>query len=505
MTRRFDRLVEKLREIHDLRAAESVLGWDQQTYMPPKGNAARSRQSATLSAVAHEKLCDPALGELIVECEAEASLDDDEKALLREAKRDRDKAVKVPTRLVRELTELAGQAHEVWVEARKKDEYSRFAPYLERLVALKTEEAQALGYPADGAPYDALLDQFEPGATVRWLNPIIERTRRIAVAATQALVDAPRKPQAEILRRGYDAERQERISRIVLGKMGYDFEAGRLDKSVHPFTTSFDVRDVRITTRYEENWLPAAVFGSIHEGGHALYEQGLPGEWAGTPLGEATSLGIHESQSRFWENQIGRSLAFWRHFYPELKSLFPAALSGVSVEDFHFAINTVEPSLIRVEADEVTYNLHIIVRYEVEQAMFGGQAKTGDLPELWNAKMKAYLGLVPPTDREGILQDIHWSFGGFGYFPTYLLGNLYAAQWMAQVSAAFPDLETKVARGELLPIRDWLRAAIHGHGRRYSADELSRRIAGESLNPDHFGAYLKARYGSLYNVSWQET
>ncbi len=498
----FEQLVAKLREISDLQNIEGLLGWDQQTYMPPKGNDARSRHIALLSALAHQKTCDPQLGQFMDDLAADASLNEEQQALLREAKHDRDKAVKVPTDLVHEIAETAGQSHAVWVEARGKNDFNLFAPYLKKLIDLKKREAEAIGYPSDGQPYDVLLDNFEPGATVDKLNPVITETREICRKAVQAITAAPKQPHLDILKRFFGEDGQEKFGTMILPQLGYDLQAGRLDRSVHPFTSGFDVNDVRITTRYQENWLPASVFGIIHETGHALYEQGLPVEHVGTPLAQALSLGFHESQSRFWENQIGRSLPFWEKFYPALKQIFPTALSNTSLEEFYFAINTVVPSLVRVEADEVTYNLHIVVRYEVEQAMFNGQVPVDDLPDLWNQKMEDYLGLRPASNAEGILQDIHWSFGGFGYFPTYLLGNLYAAQWTAALRKDMPDLDAKIRAADFIPIRDWMREKIHRHGRRYTADELCTRITGETLNPDHFGQYLKDRFAPLYNITW---
>lgn len=497
----YEELLSKLREHGDLQSIEQLLGWDQQTYMPPGGNDARARHIAMLSAMAHRRLTDPRLAELIEQCGADPDLSEEQKAQLRETKRERDKAVKLPEDLVREIAETAVKAHVLWAEAREKDDFTLFSPILKSMIDLKKREAEALGY-GEGVAYDALLDQFEPGASVAELNPIIERTREITQAAVDAIRGSAQKPDTEILKRGYAASAQEKFGLQVLKAMGYDLTAGRLDKAVHPFTTSFDTKDVRITTRYQEDWLPASVFGSIHEGGHALYEQGLPAEHVSTPLGDSLSLGYHESQSRFFENIMGRGRPFWEHFYPSLKESFPNVLRGVELDDFHFAINTVEPSLIRVEADEVTYNLHIIIRYEIEQAIFAGEASVDDLPQLWNEKIQSYLGLTPPNNTLGVLQDIHWSLGAFGYFPTYLLGNLYAAQWSAAIRRDMPDMDQRIAGGDLLPIRDWMREKIHRHGRRYPANELAVMISGESLNPEYFDAYLKERFSGLYGVSW---
>ena len=502
MSQPYRELKERLLEISDLKHAEALLEWDQQTFMPPNGNEARARQTARLSAIAHEKVCEPKLGELLDRCGEDESLADNQKAMVKEAKRDRDRAVKVPTDLVREITETAAKAHMVWAKARETNDFKLFAPYLLKLVDLRTREAEAVGFAEGGVAYDALLDQYEAGATTKMLDPILEKTREIVVPAVSAIAAAEKKPDAGILKRSFAVEGQKAFSLQVLEQMSYDFDSGRLDEAVHPFSTSFDIDDVRITTRYDKDWLPGAIFGTIHEAGHALYEMGLPKEHTGTPLAEARSLGYHESQSRFWENQIGRSLPFWKFFLPKLKSAFPGVIDDVSLEDFHFAVNNVQPSFIRVEADEVTYNLHIIVRYEMEKAIFEKSVKVEELPGLWNDKMEAYLGVRPTKDAEGVLQDIHWSFGGFGYFPTYLLGNLYAAQWMAALQRDFSELDSMIARGDLLPIRTWLKEKIHKHGRRYTADELARRVSGETLNPEHFDHYLRERFGKLYGVEW---
>lgn len=498
MAKAFETLCARWRDMSDLRYAEAVLGWDQQTYMPAKGNDARSRQMALLTSLAHEKLVAKDLGTLLERLLDDASLDEESRAAVREAKRDRDRAVKLPTALVRELSETAGKAHVIWVEARAKRDFALYAPILEKLVELKRREAEAIGY--EGTPYDTLLDQYEPGASVKTLDPVLMKTRDIVVEMVRAIARSSRHPRTDILTRRFPPAKQEKLGLDVLTRMGFDFQSGRLDLTVHPFTTNFDVNDVRITTHYEPYWLPAGLFSIIHEGGHALYEMGLPAAWAGTPLGEARSLGIHESQSRFWENTIGRSLPFWRHAFPLAQKLFPKSLGDISLDEFHFAINAVTPSFIRIEADEITYNLHILVRYEVEKALFVDKLPVADAPALWNDLMRRYLGITPAHDADGILQDVHWSFGGFGYFPTYLLGNLYAAQWRAALRKEVPDMDARVARGELLFIKEWLNRKIHQYGRRYSSTELCTRVSGEPLNPLHFKRYLHERFDALYGL-----
>lgn len=490
----YPELIRRLHEIHTLRGISAVVGWDEQVSMPPKGNEARAKHSALLATLEHDRQTDPALGECLKACANDGKLSPVQQALVREARRDYDKATKIPGELVREISELSVKAHAVWVEARKKNDFPSFAPLLSRLVSLRKQEAAALGYPKGGVPYDALLDQFEPGATVREIDPIFTRTREITIAALRGIGKSGRKPDVSILKRRFPIEAQEKFSRLLLDVLHYDQQAGRLERSVHPFTTGIGIQDVRITTRYEERWLPGGLFGTIHETGHALYEQALPLAYAGTPLAEALSMGFHESQSRFWENQVGRSLPFWKFLFPRLKRFFPEALARVGLDDFYAAINAVRPSVIRVEADEVTYNLHIIVRYELEKALFANDLSVKDLPAAWNSKMKDYLGVVPRNDAEGVLQDIHWSSGSFGYFPTYLLGNLYAAQWMATLRKDFPDLDKRLARGDFLTVKKWLNEKIHRHGRRYPAAELCRRVSGETLNPEHFAKYLKTKF-----------
>lgn len=497
----YPELIRRLREIHTLRGISAVVGWDEQVFMPPKGGEARAKHSALLATLEHDRQADPALGECLRACTNDPKLSPAQKALVREARRDYDKATKIPGALVREISEVSVKAHAVWVEARKRNSFRSFAPLLSRLVRLRKDEAKALGFPKGGVAYDALLNQYEPGATVRELDPIFAQTREMTIAVLRRIAESRprlRRPDISILKRRFPIEGQEKLCSLLLNFMHFDLKAGRLDRSVHPFTTGIDIQDVRITTRYEERWLPGSLFGTIHETGHALYEQGLPLAHAGTPLGEFLSTGLHESQSRLWENQIGRSRAFWTFLFPKLRGLFRDTLKNVSLDDFYASINVVRPSFIRVEADEVTYNLHIIVRYELEKALFAGDIEVKDLPIVWNAKMKEYLGIVPRTDAEGVLQDTHWSLGSFGYFPAYLLGNLYAAQWMATLHRDFPDLDKRLARGDFLTVKKWLNEKIHRHGRRYSASELCRRVSGETLNPEHFGKYLKVKYGLLY-------
>jgi carboxypeptidase Taq len=388
-------------------------------------------------------------------------------------------------------------AQQVWVTARDKDEFSLFLPHLQTLVALKREEA---GYLGAGAPYDVLLDHYEPGTTAALLEPIFAALKTRLVPLLERIMASSVNIDEGVLYRTYDAGRQLAFSRLVLTAMGYDFDRGRLDLSAHPFTTSFHPTDVRLTTRVNEQEFPVCLFSCIHEGGHGLYDQGLDPDRYGTPLGESLSLGIHESQSRLWENCIGRSRSFWRCFYPMLQQTFPAQLGDIALEGFYAAVNRIKPSLIRVEADEVTYNLHIMLRFEIEHDLIEGRLRAEDLPAVWREKMKSYLGIVPERDAEGVLQDVHWSMGAIGYFPTYTLGNLYAVQFFDQARLEIPTLEQEVEAGRLTPLTRWLNQKIHRWGKMFPTEQLVLRTTGQPLSPEPFLRYLENKYGELYQL-----
>jgi carboxypeptidase Taq len=495
-------LTTHLIEIAHLHSAAALLSWDQETYMPRGGAATRAETLAALQGTAHDRFISSTTEDLLarwIDLETGAMFDPEPqpaaRALLREVFRDYRRAKRLPTAFVSLLEKTCALAQEAWLEARDARQFSRFLPFLEQVVTLKREEAALLGY--SDTPYDALLDVFEPGMTTARvatlltdlkarLSPLLRRVEGASVRI-EALPPGP-----------YDLARQIRFGRLVLDAMGYDFHRGRLDQSAHPFTTGFHPTDVRVTTRVAADDLTTCVFSCLHEGGHGLYDQGLdPAHW-GTPLGEPVSLGMHESQSRLWENCVGRSPEFWRHFFPLLKETFPDALSAVSLDAFHSAINVVRPSLIRTEADELTYNFHIIVRFELELALIAGTLLPRDLPEAWNAAMRATLGVSPTHDSEGVLQDIHWAHGAFGYFPTYTLGNLYAAQFWQQAQRDIADLPTLIESGRLEPLGGWLRDRIHRWGRMYSSEELLVRVTGERLNSDHFVNYLEDKYATVY-------
>jgi carboxypeptidase Taq len=501
-------LTTRLLEIQRINSAASVLSWDQETYMPPGGGAARAEQIAVLQGIAHQKLVSPDVEALLSQWVDPAtgqaaeqpgeSWDEPSRSLLREVWRDFSRAKKLPSDFVVTLSRECSLAQQVWVEAKAKNTFAMFLPNLRTVLDLKREEAQYLGY--HDSPYNALLDVYEPGATIAGLQPVFTALKARLVPLLQRITQSRVQIDDGLLHHSYDQARQLEFGRLVLTAMGYDFERGRLDLSAHPFTTSFHPTDVRVTTRVHEQELQSCLFSCIHEGGHGLYDQGLDPQYFGTPLGDSVSLGIHESQSRLWENCVGRSRPFWRFFYPVLQQTFHDQLHGVTMEQFFAAINRVQPSLIRVEADELTYNLHIMLRFEIEQGLIEGKTQPEDLPTIWNRKMEEYLGIAPPTDAEGVLQDVHWSFGAFGYFPTYTLGNLYSVQFFEQAKREIPNLEEEIAAGQLIGLRRWLEQKIHRWGRMFTPAHLAERVTGSTINPEPFLKYVEKKYGELYQL-----
>jgi carboxypeptidase Taq len=498
----YQELVRRARELALLASCSELLAWDERTYMPPRGSPHRAEQMALLARLAHEMRTAPEVGGLLAEVEHSpiaGAADSVEAANAREVRRAYNRAVKLPKELVEEIARVTTQAQHVWVEARAGNDFASFRPWLEKIVGLKRQEAAAVGYA--GVPYDALLDEYEPGATTAEVTRVFADLRRELVPLIGAVAGSGRKAPKEVLQREYPVERQEELSRAAASAIGYDFQAGRLDRTTHPFCSGIGPGDCRLTTRYNARHLNESFFGTLHEAGHGIYEQGLDPQHFGTAAGTAASLGIHESQSRLWENQVGRSRAFWDHWFPRARQAFPAALADTSVDDFHFAINTVEPSFIRVEADEATYNLHIILRFELEQALVAGDLPPADVPGAWNEKFRQLFGLTPPTDALGCLQDIHWSGGGIGYFPTYTFGNLYAAQFMQQAREDLGDLEGDFRRGEYGRLKGWLNEKVHRAGHRYPAPELCRRVTGRLLEPQPLLRYLRAKYEPLYGLA----
>jgi carboxypeptidase Taq len=497
----YQRLMELSTQVHLLNSCMALLDWDQKTYIPKNGSENRGNQLALLAGLGHQKATAPEIGELLQQLEGSsmtADPDSFEAANIREVKHSYDKLVKVPQSLVEEITRVTTVAHDVWADARRKSDFSVFFPYLEKIIKLKQQQAEAVGY--EKHPYDALLDDFEPGATIEKVAKVFADFRDELVGLVKAISDSKRKPDASILQRNYPVERQASFGKEASAAIGYDYDQGRLDVTVHPFCTGIGPGDVRITTRYNPNHFGQAFFGILHESGHGIYEQGLDPDRFGTPGGDSVSLGIHESQSRMWENMVGRSMAFWRYFFPKAQKAFPEALGGVKLDDFHFAINEVKPSFIRVEADEVTYNLHILVRFEIEQAFFSGDLKPKDIPAAWNDKFKKYFGITPPDDAQGCLQDVHWSAGYIGYFPTYSLGNLYSAQFFEQAQKDLGDLNGQFAKGEFGKLKGWLNQKIHSLGQRYRAEKLAQVVTSKPLSHKPLMDYLKAKYGQLYGV-----
>ncbi len=486
------------REITTLSSCMAVLDWDERTYMPPNGSENRANQVALLAGMVHDRLTSSRIGEIINELlynGLDPAHDDIDSANLREIKRAYDRAVKVPKSLVEELSRTITLSQRVWQDAREKSDFTAFKPWMEKVVKLKRQEAEAVGY--DGTPYNAMLDDFEPGATTEQITKVFAGLRNELVDLIARIKSSGNGPDGSIITRDYPIDRQKKFGMDVAAAIGFNFESGRLDLTVHPFCTGFGPGDIRITTRYNKNHFPGAFFGIMHEAGHGIYEQGLLDKYYGTPCGESTSLGIHESQSRMWENMVGRNKSFWKHFFSKAQSMFPKALKDVTLDQFHSAVNDVKPSYIRVEADEATYNLHILLRFEMESAFFNGDIKVADVPAIWNEKFEKYFGIKPPNDKEGCLQDVHWSAGLIGYFPTYTLGNLYAAQFFAKAGEDLGDLDSQFAEGDFSQLHDWLRKNIHQHGQRYRAEDLVKKVTGKPLSHQPLMDYLNAKLSEL--------
>ncbi|MDW8051531.1 MAG: carboxypeptidase M32 [Armatimonadota bacterium] len=496
----YQNLLNWQKETVVLSSIAGVLGWDQRVVMPPKGAPYRAEQLAMLSGIIHQRATDPRIGEWLSELEQSELMQPPDSITavnIRQWRREYDRLTKLPTELVMEFTRVTSLAEKVWEEAREKSDFRLFQPHLEQIVRLVREIAERLGYERE--PYDALLDEYEQGMTAQEVEQLFEPIRRHTPELVERLMSAPRQPDTSILHRHYPRAAQEAFCRYVAETIGFDWQRGRLDPTVHPFATRLSPGDVRITTRYYEDFLNPSLFGTIHELGHALYEMGLPEEHWGTPMGSSVSLGVHESQSRLWENFVGRSRAFWEFFYPVAQQHF-SALADVSLDDFVFAINAVRPSTIRVEADEVTYNLHILLRFELELALVRGDLPVADLPSVWNERFKAYMGFEPPNDAQGVLQDVHWSSGLIGYFPTYTLGNLYAAQLFEAAERDLGDLQAQFRRGEFQPLLEWLRTNIHQQGQRYPAKELIARVTGKPPSAEPLLSYFQRKFAPLYGV-----
>jgi len=493
-------LREKLAELADLRASSAVLEWDQMVNMPEGAAVDRGEQIATIEKIQHIKSTSDELGQLLedlTECTKGLDPDSDDTRLVRVAKRNFDKQAKVPTEYVIEIARESTVAQSVWEKAKDASNFAMFQPNLERLVELRRQYADFFK-PWDHV-YDPLLDDFEPGMKTSEVQEIFNTIRPKQVELIKAISEKE-KVDRSFLYLDFPEKKQWEFGEEVITKFGYDWEHGRQDKSTHPFTTSFGINDVRITTRVKENYLPTAMFGTFHECGHALYEMGIAQNLNRSPLADGASMAVHESQSRMWENLIGRSKQFWKHFYPRLQELFSSQLGNVSLEKFYRGINAVEPSFIRVEADEATYNLHIMLRLELEIALMEGSMAVKDAPDAWNQKCKEYLGIIPSDDAEGILQDVHWSFGGFGYFPTYALGNLVSAQLWEKMSEEIKDIEEKIETAKFDAILAWLRENVHVHGAKYEPQELVQKVTGSKITPEPYIKYLNSKFGEIYGL-----
>ena len=494
-------LLERMHAISDLGALAALAEWDQQTALPEGAGEVRGHQLATILGALHERWTDAQLGRLLDELEkvvGQSSYTDADRGLVRVARREYTQATKLPRSLVEEMARVAAGSFEAWRRAREQNDFASFAPWLSRTIALQREVADLYGYRE--SRYDALLDIYEPGLTTSKVDRLFAPVREVSKTLLQRIQRSGNNIDAEVLTGNFAAERQMALSEKILRGIGYDFTCGGLARSPHPFTTSFGAPfDVRLTVNPDARFIQAAVMAAIHEGGHGLYEQGSAPTLARTPLAGGASMGAHESQSRLWENAIGRSLPFWRGQYAAVQEAFPQHFKDVDVAAFARALNKVEPSLIRIEADEVTYNLHIIIRYELEREMVNGNVAVESLPGMWNAKYAGYLGVEPPTDSQGILQDVHWT-NGFGYFPTYTLGNLYAAQIYATLRKVFPDFDERLAVGDTLFILNWLREKMYVYGAIYLPEDLIRHVTGEAPDPQYFVRYLTTKFENLYSL-----
>ncbi len=499
MNAKYEELKSRLAEVCDLQSASALLSWDQSTYMPEGGAPARARQLALLGRLAHEKLTDPAIGRLLDELEPYAAglpADSDEASLIRVARRDYEKASRVPPGFTAELEAHLSEAYQVWAAARPANDFAAVRPYLEKTLDLSRRYADF--FPGYEHPADPLIDDFDEGMRASEVRAIFADLRRELVPIVQAITAQPPADESCVRQRFPEAAQWDFGLRVIR-EFGYDLARGRQDRSPHPFTTRFSLGDVRITTRVREDDFREAFFSTLHEAGHGLYEQGIRRDFEATPLGDGASTGVHESQSRLWENVVGRSLGFWRHYYPKLQEVFPEQLGGVPLETFYRAINKVERSLIRVDADEVTYNLHVMLRFDLELAMLEGKLAVRDLPEAWRERMKADLGVVPPDDRDGVLQDVHWyGIRLGGAFQGYTLGNILSAQVFDAAVRAHPEIPGEIEAGEFGTLRGWLTEHIYQHGRKYRTPELIERVTGGPLSVEPYIRYLRNKFGELY-------
>ena len=493
---RIGKLKARMYEINALHAAVGIMDWDQQTYMPKGGSEARGEHVSILSRMAHDMLVDGETHDLLERAASDLNGSAEDAALVRNVRRDYDHATKIPSSLVAEKSRLSSLAHEQWVEARAKNDFKSFAPTLERMFELVRQEAECLGY--KDHIYDALIDLYEEGATAADCRRMFEALKGPIVSLVKDISEKGKPVDDKPLYGTWDVAKQREFTEMLIRTIGFDMDRGRQDIAPHPFCTGWSVGDIRLTTRYKD-YIGSAIFGSLHEAGHGMYEQGSPMEWDRTPLVGGVSLGLHESQSRTWENIVGRSKAFWSRFLPDLQKTFPT-LASIGLDDWYRMINKVAATPIRVEADEVTYNLHVLVRFELECDVLTGALAIKDLPEAWNAKYQAYLGFTPKSDSEGCLQDVHWSGGMIGYFPTYSMGNLLSYQIWSVLSRDLGDPNALIAKGDFAPILGWLREKIYSQGKKYTPKELVQRVTGKPMGTEDYVTGLTAKYRDIYGI-----
>ena len=495
----YEALMVQMRELDVIGQISGLLGWDQEVMMPPKAAAMRAEQLAWLSKEGHTRMTAPEVGELISAAESEVNGSEVEQGNIRIIRDSYDKATKKPTEFVEEKARHTSKSIVSWTEAREKNDFSIFRDDLAKMIDMSRQLAGYLGY--EDNPYDALLDLYESGLCVAKLDPLFQGLRDSSVPLIKAVSELENKPDCSwVHKHPWPKASQEAFSQAISEAIGFDFQAGRRDESTHPFCGGSNPDDVRWTTRYDEKEPFGAIYGTMHETGHALYEQGRPRDLDFQPAGEANGLGVHESQSRLWENQVGRSLAFCQWSFPMWQEYFPANFEGVTPEMLWQAANQVEASLIRVEADEATYNLHVMIRYEIEKKLINGELEVDDLPDAWDDMYEEFLGVRSPTRTEGVLQDIHWSFGAFGYFPTYTLGNLYSAQLLQAAEKDIGSIDEQVRRGDFTPLLDWMRTHVHARGSILEPSDHIEEATGEQPKPDAFVAYLADKINALYGV-----
>jgi carboxypeptidase Taq len=503
-SRAYDRLIDRFHEVDLLYGTEALLGWDQEVFMPKGGVEYRSRQLAQIARLRHERFTDPAVGQLLAECESDGDLTSDPLAPaavnVREIRREYDRRTKLPAALVEEEAKLSSIAQHEWADARKASDFARFRPWLEKIIGLMRRKAECYGWAEGGEPWDALAEDYEPGCTAADVERVFGPLRDRLQSLLSEIIGSSTRPDNRFNELALPVAQQRAFVGAVAERIGFDFGRGRLDVSTHPFCSGTHCNDVRLTTRFHAENVNDALGSTMHESGHGIYEQGLPFEHVGTPMGWSVSLGIHESQSRMWENQVGRSRAFWTWCRPTLTEFFGNAAAGLSIDDVYGAANIVKPDFIRVEADEATYNMHIMVRFEIERAIMCGDLDVDDIPAVWNEKYKQYLGLDVPDDRRGCLQDIHWSMASMGYFPTYTLGNLYCAQFFEAALEQMPDLYEQFASGEFGALKRWLNEKIHAQGQRYRAADLCVQVTGKPLSADPLMRHLEGKLRPLYGI-----